>query len=79
MRYKNKIQEVNEVFANPLAEIDVKLVEGDMSCGDENFLDERVDSLQNSEIEKLGALLVEIRHQLSVLRHFWFVSVQHKP
>lgn len=41
-----------------MAEIDVKLVEGDMGGGDENFLDERVDSLENSEVEKLGALLV---------------------
>ena len=40
--------------ANPLAEVDVELVEGDMRSGDENFLDKRVDSLKNSEIEKLG-------------------------
>lgn len=44
--------------ANPLAEVDVELVEGDMRSGDENFLDKRVDSLKNSEIEKLGAMLV---------------------
>lgn len=47
-----------KIRTNPLTEIDVKLVEGDMGGGDENFLDERVDSLENSEVEKLGALLV---------------------
>lgn len=44
--------------ANPLALVDVELVEGDMCGGDENFLNESVDSLENSEIENLGALLV---------------------
>lgn len=44
--------------ANPLAEIDVELIEGDVCCGDENFLNERVDSLENSEVQKLRTLLV---------------------
>ena len=64
-------------MTNPLAEVDVEFVEGDMSGGDENFLDERIKSLQNSEIEMLGALLVQIWHQLPVLRHC--MCLQHKP
>ena len=65
-------------MTNPLAEVDVEFVEGDMSGGDENFLDERIKSLQNSEIEMLGALLVQIGHELAVLRHCGW-SLQCKP
>ena len=48
----------NRKRVNPLTEVDVELVEGDMCGGDENFFNEGVDSLENSEIEKLGAVLV---------------------
>jgi hypothetical protein len=51
-----------EKNTNPLAKIDVKLIERNMSSGDENFFNERVNSLKNGEIEKLSALLVEIWH-----------------
>lgn len=53
-----------------MAEVDVELVEGDVSSGDEDLLDEGVDSLENGKIEELRALLVQIWHQLPALRHF---------
>ena len=59
-----------DVLAAPLGEVDVELVEGDVCSGDEDFLDEGVDALKNSEVEELGAVLVEIGHELPVLRHF---------
>lgn len=40
------------------------IVEGGMSGGDENFVDEGIDSLQNIEVGILGALLVQIGHRL---------------
>lgn len=45
-----------------MASLGVELVKGDVSCSDENFLNKWVDSLENGEIEKLGALLVQIWH-----------------
>lgn len=52
---------------DPLAEVDVELVEGDVGSSDENFLHEGVDSLENSKVEELRALLVQIWHQLPAL------------
>ena len=48
--------------ANPLAKVDVELVEGDMSSSDKDLLDEGIDSLENGEVEELHALLVQIWH-----------------
>ena len=51
-----------EIEANPLAKVDVELVEGDVSSSDEDLLDEGIDSLENCEVEELRALLVQIWH-----------------
>ena len=51
-----------EIETNPLAKVDVELVEGDVSNNDEDFLDEGIDSMENGEVEKLRALLVQIWH-----------------
>ena len=48
--------------ANPLAKVNVELVEGDVSSNDEDLLDEGIDSLENGEVEELRALLVQIWH-----------------
>ena len=48
--------------ANPLAKVDVELVEGDVSSSDKDLLDEGIDSLENGEVEELHALLVQIWH-----------------
>ena len=48
--------------ANPLAKVDVELVEGDVSSSDKDLLDEGIDSLENAEVEELHALLVQIWH-----------------
>lgn len=36
-----------DIGTHPLGEVDVELVEGDMSSSDEDFFHERVDSLEN--------------------------------
>lgn len=54
-------------MTNPLAELDIELVEGDMSSGDENFFNIRVDSPEDGQIQDFGALLVQIGHQFSIL------------
>ena len=48
--------------ANPLAKVDVELVEGDVSSSDKDLLDEGIDLLENGEVEELHALLVQIWH-----------------
>ena len=65
--------------SNPLGEVDVELVEGDVCGGDEDFLDEGVDALENGEVEELRALLVQIRHHLPVLRHSDSVCATANP
>ena len=55
--------------SHPLVELDIELVEGDVSRGHENVLDEGVDPLEDCEVEELGALLIEIGHQFPVLCH----------
>lgn len=52
-----------------MVEIDVELVEGDVGGGDEDFLDEGIDPLEHCEVERLRAMLVQVRQQLPVLRH----------
>ena len=55
-----------------MAEIDVEFVEGDVCGGEEDLLDERVDTLEDSQIEELGTGLIQIRHQFAApvsLRH----------
>jgi len=54
---------------NPLVVFDVEVVEGDMSGGEENLVDEGIDSLEHGEIEHLRALLIQIRRQFLRLRH----------
>lgn len=57
-------------MANPLIEVEIKLVEGDMGGGEKDLLHEGVDPLEDGEVEHLRALLVQIRHQLpSPRRH----------
>lgn len=68
-----------DVLATPFAKVSVELVEGDVSGGDENFLDGGVDSLQNRQIQKLRALLVQVRRQFPVLGHFFPSSVSAQP
>lgn len=58
-----------EIGTHPLVLVDVKLVEGDMGGGDEDLLDEGVDPLEDGEVEGFGAVLVQIRRRLPVLRH----------
>lgn len=62
----------------PLAEVDVELIEGDMSSSDENFFNEGIDALKNGQIEKLGALLVQVRHQFPVLSHLRYKKRERK-
>nr|GMD53015.1 hypothetical protein BHM03_00035630 [Ipomoea batatas] len=57
------------ILSTPLARINVKFIEGDVSGGDENFLNVGIDSLQNGEVEQLRAVLVKIWHQFPALRH----------
>jgi hypothetical protein len=52
-----------------LAALDVERIERNVRGGDENLFDEGVHSLEHGEIEHFGALLVEIGHQFSGLRH----------
>lgn len=52
-----------------MAALDVERVERNVRRGDENLFDEGVHSLEHGEVEHFGALLVEIGHQFSGLRH----------
>ena len=58
-----------EKWANPLIEIDVEFVEGDVSGGDQDLLNIGIDSLEHGEVEEFCAVLVQIRHQFTALRH----------
>lgn len=54
----------------PLTNLDVEFIEGDVSCCDKDFFDERIDSLENCEIEEPRTVLIHIWwDQLPVLRH----------
>lgn len=58
------------VLPTPLVEVDVEIVESDVGGGDEDVLDGGIDPLEHSEVEHLGAPLVEVRRQLpAVVRH----------
>lgn len=52
-----------------MAALDVERIERNVRRGDENLFDEGVHSLEHGEVEHFGALLVEIGHQFSGLRH----------
>ena len=60
--FEIKREREREIETNPLAKVDVELVEGDVSSSDEDLLDEGIDSLENGEVEELCALLVQIWH-----------------
>lgn len=59
---------------NPLVGFDVEVVERDMSGGEENLVDEWIDSLEHSEIQHLRALLIQIRRQFLGMRHLSFAQ-----
>lgn len=54
---------------NPLIELNIEFVKGNMRRRYQNLFDERIHSLKNGEIEELGTMLIEIRHQFPRLRH----------
>lgn len=56
-----------------MIEFDVEIVESDMSSSDENLFNEGIHTLENSEIEHVGALMVQVRRQFCGITHF------HKP
>lgn len=60
---RNSNNEEEDKRGDPLSSIDVELVEGDVSGRHKNLIDEWVHSLQNSEVECFGYLLIQVRHQ----------------
>ena len=55
-----------------MTDLDVEFIESDVSGSDEDFLDERIETLEDCEIEEPRTVLIHIwRDQLPVLRHLF--------
>lgn len=55
--------------ANPLVELDAERVQGDMCGSQQDIFNEGVGPLEDGEIERFGALLIQIGHRLPALQH----------
>ena len=55
-----------------MTDLDVEFIESDVSGSDEDFLDERIETLEDCEIEEPRTVLIHIWwDQLPVLRHLF--------
>lgn len=54
-----------------MIKVNIEFIERDVGRRDQDLLHIGIDPLQHRQVEDFRALLVEIRHQFSVLRHLW--------